>query len=332
MIPLCTSATRLVSAPVRVGVDVVRRAVGGPAGVPDAGRGLGQRRLDDRLLEVGELAGASWPTRSRRRRPGRCRRSRSRGTRGDGGRRRPRPAPASVRRSPRFRTCSRVYSGRTRGRGRVATARMPAMSPTGGFHNGSDDTGREPSPYVELERGAWAALAKATESPLTQDEITRLRGLGDSLDLHEVQQVYLPAVPPAQHVRRERRTAAPPAGGVPRPAAAAADTLRDRPGRLGRGRQVHDRARAAADARPLARAPQRRAGHDRRLPPPQRRAAAPRAAPAQGLPGVLRPQGAAALRRGHQVRQGRGRGADLLAPRLRRGPGREDRRSSARTS
>ena len=69
---------------------------------------------------------------------------------------------------------------------------MPAMSPTGGFHNGSDDSGREPSPYVELERAAWAALADATESPLTQEEITRLRGLGDSLDLDEVQHVYLP--------------------------------------------------------------------------------------------------------------------------------------------
>jgi type I pantothenate kinase len=66
------------------------------------------------------------------------------------------------------------------------------MSPNGGGHPGSDEAGREPSPYVELDRAAWAALAPATESPLTQDEITRLRGLGDSLDLDEVQQVYLP--------------------------------------------------------------------------------------------------------------------------------------------
>ena len=63
------------------------------------------------------------------------------------------------------------------------------------------------------------------------------------------------AVPPAQHVRRERRPAAPAAGGVPRPAAAAAHAVRDRAGRLGRGRQVDDRPRAAADAGPLARAP-----------------------------------------------------------------------------
>ncbi len=39
---------------------------------------------------------------------------------------------------------------------------------------------------------AWAALAPQTENPLTADEIQRLRGLGDSLDLDEVQEVYLP--------------------------------------------------------------------------------------------------------------------------------------------
>ena len=58
MMPLCTSATRPVGAEVRVRVGVVRRAVGGPAGVADAGRGRRQRRLGDGLLEVGELAGA----------------------------------------------------------------------------------------------------------------------------------------------------------------------------------------------------------------------------------------------------------------------------------
>ncbi len=65
------------------------------------------------------------------------------------------------------------------------------MCPHGGHPNG-DDAGREPSPYVELDRAAWAALARSTESPLTQDEIASLRGLGDALDLDEVQQVYLP--------------------------------------------------------------------------------------------------------------------------------------------
>ena len=65
---------------------------------------------------------------------------------------------------------------------------MPGMSSgaPGSVHAG------EPSPYVELDRGAWAALGDHFQQPLSSDEITRLRGLGDHLDLDEVQQVYLP--------------------------------------------------------------------------------------------------------------------------------------------
>src|SRR3954449_5885569 len=50
----------------------------------------------------------------------------------------------------------------------------------------------EPSPYVELDRAAWAELGGHVQQPLSAEEITRLRGLGDQLDLDEVQQVYLP--------------------------------------------------------------------------------------------------------------------------------------------
>jgi type I pantothenate kinase len=50
----------------------------------------------------------------------------------------------------------------------------------------------ESSPYVELERDAWAALGVAEQQPLSATEIAQLRGLGDELDLDEVQQVYLP--------------------------------------------------------------------------------------------------------------------------------------------
>jgi len=56
---------------------------------------------------------------------------------------------------------------------------------------GPSDT-RETSPSVELERARWAALAATNEQPLTQEEVDRLRGLGDELDLDEVAQVYLP--------------------------------------------------------------------------------------------------------------------------------------------
>ncbi|MGA8258443.1 MAG: type I pantothenate kinase [Nocardioides sp.] len=55
-----------------------------------------------------------------------------------------------------------------------------------------DDAGRETSPYIELDRAAWAQLAQETENPLREDEVARLRGLGDSLDLEEIEQVYLP--------------------------------------------------------------------------------------------------------------------------------------------
>ncbi|WP_309648407.1 type I pantothenate kinase [Nocardioides sp.] len=67
------------------------------------------------------------------------------------------------------------------------------MSTGGGHRNGGpEDTPRESSPYIELDRSAWAALAHETTNPLTADEIRSLRGLGDSLDLDEVQEVYLP--------------------------------------------------------------------------------------------------------------------------------------------
>ncbi|HEX5861941.1 MAG TPA: type I pantothenate kinase [Nocardioides sp.] len=66
------------------------------------------------------------------------------------------------------------------------------MSANGGAHPGSDDGRRESSPYVELDRAAWAALANSSTAPLSPEEIARLRGLGDALDLDEVEQVYLP--------------------------------------------------------------------------------------------------------------------------------------------
>ncbi|MGI8612759.1 MAG: type I pantothenate kinase [Nocardioidaceae bacterium] len=48
------------------------------------------------------------------------------------------------------------------------------------------------SPYVELDREAWAALAETTHQPLSATEVARVRGLGDELDLDEVASVYLP--------------------------------------------------------------------------------------------------------------------------------------------
>ena len=48
------------------------------------------------------------------------------------------------------------------------------------------------SPYVELDRAAWANLADDVRQPLSSETIDRVRGLGDELDMEEVVQVYLP--------------------------------------------------------------------------------------------------------------------------------------------
>src|SRR3954447_15843029 len=59
-------------------------------------------------------------------------------------------------------------------------------------HGERHDGAHEASPYIELDRSAWAKLAHEVEDPLTEDEITALRGLGDQLDLEEVRDVFLP--------------------------------------------------------------------------------------------------------------------------------------------
>ena len=48
------------------------------------------------------------------------------------------------------------------------------------------------SPYIELGRAGWAALAPKMSAPLSRTEVIELRGLGDELDLVEVEDVYLP--------------------------------------------------------------------------------------------------------------------------------------------
>jgi len=49
-----------------------------------------------------------------------------------------------------------------------------------------------PTPFVEISRADWAELGNATEAPLTETEISQIRGLGDFLDIKEVKEVYLP--------------------------------------------------------------------------------------------------------------------------------------------
>lgn len=51
---------------------------------------------------------------------------------------------------------------------------------------------RELSPYVELHRDQWRELRDSLPLPLSEEELDRLRGLGEPVDLTEVADVYLP--------------------------------------------------------------------------------------------------------------------------------------------
>ncbi|HEV7742081.1 MAG TPA: type I pantothenate kinase [Pseudolysinimonas sp.] len=48
------------------------------------------------------------------------------------------------------------------------------------------------TPFLEIDRGDWAALAPSMPVALDESDLRRLRGVGDSLDLTEVAEVYLP--------------------------------------------------------------------------------------------------------------------------------------------
>ena len=48
------------------------------------------------------------------------------------------------------------------------------------------------APFVEFDRAEWSRLAESTPLPLTQTDIDNLRGLGDPIDLREVDTGYRP--------------------------------------------------------------------------------------------------------------------------------------------
>ncbi|HEU5222448.1 MAG TPA: type I pantothenate kinase [Candidatus Lumbricidophila sp.] len=56
----------------------------------------------------------------------------------------------------------------------------------------SDPQAANLTPFLELSRDNWSALAPNIPSPLRDDEVAALRGLGDELELREVEDVYLP--------------------------------------------------------------------------------------------------------------------------------------------
>ena len=48
------------------------------------------------------------------------------------------------------------------------------------------------SPYHTFSRSAWAALREDTPMTLTPEEVTRLRSMHESLEMNEVEEIYLP--------------------------------------------------------------------------------------------------------------------------------------------
>jgi type I pantothenate kinase len=49
-----------------------------------------------------------------------------------------------------------------------------------------------PSPYVAIDRQRWSSLRNSTPLTLDDEDLARLRGLGEPIDLTEVEEVYLP--------------------------------------------------------------------------------------------------------------------------------------------
>ncbi|GAA4396607.1 type I pantothenate kinase [Fodinibacter luteus] len=56
----------------------------------------------------------------------------------------------------------------------------------------TQERGTTPTPYVDLDRRAWSRLRENHPMSLEQGDLARLRGLGERLDLQEVEEVYLP--------------------------------------------------------------------------------------------------------------------------------------------
>src|SRR5690625_5491155 len=52
--------------------------------------------------------------------------------------------------------------------------------------------GESTAPYVEFDRANWSRLAASTPLPLTSADVDNLRGLGDPIDLDEVDTAYRP--------------------------------------------------------------------------------------------------------------------------------------------
>ena len=48
------------------------------------------------------------------------------------------------------------------------------------------------SPYREFSAQEWSQLREGTELTLNEDDLVKLRGLGETISLDEVEEIYLP--------------------------------------------------------------------------------------------------------------------------------------------
>ena len=67
---------------------------------------------------------------------------------------------------------------------------VPTSAPEG--HVALPGTEEAASPFVEFDREQWSRLRRSTPLTLGPEDVARLQGLGDRVDLHEVEEVYLP--------------------------------------------------------------------------------------------------------------------------------------------
>ena len=186
----------------------------------------------------------------------------------------------------------------------------------------TSETRSSVSPYAVFDRASWRALAAGSRLPLDEAELRELATFGDRIDLDEVATVYLPLAGLLDLHVVGQPAAVGRAGGVPRqhaprrcpsssPSPAASRSARAPPPgccrRLLARRPGSPRVdlvttdgflmpNAALEARGLLRP--------------------------QGLPGELRPAGAAPLPRRREVRPRRGRRPGLRPPVLRHRAGR----------
>ena len=119
--------------------------------------------------------------------------------------------------------------------------------------------------YLTFDRDEWAELRAATPLTLREDDLDSLRGINERIDLDEVAAVYLPLtrllnlyVSATQNLHKVSATFL---GTI-----AAEGAVRHRRRRQRGRRQEHVRPHPAGAAGPLARPPEGRPGHHRRLP------------------------------------------------------------------